>query len=68
MPACQNEFEDLNVEYMTLTGWKSDISQVRSFDELPDQAKEYVRQIEKLLDVPGVYFLLLLLLLCNLLL
>ena len=54
MPACQNEFEDLNVEYMTLTGWKSDISQVRSFDELPDQAKEYVRQIEKLLDVPGV--------------
>ena len=51
--ACQKEFEDLQVEYITVKGWKTDISKVRSFQELPIEAQAYVRKIEELLNIPG---------------
>jgi adenylosuccinate synthase len=35
-----------------LPGWKADISGVRTFDELPRQAQEYVIHLEKLIEVP----------------
>ena len=33
-------------------GWKSDISEVRRFSDLPDEAQRYVRRIEELVEVP----------------
>jgi len=33
--------------YDTLPGWKSDISQLTSFDELPENARKYVDYINK---------------------
>lgn len=36
--------------YEYLDGWKTDISTCRSFDELPVQAQEYIRFIEKATD------------------
>jgi adenylosuccinate synthase len=43
-----------NVEliYQTVPGWKEDISKVRSFDELPENAKAYVKMIEEAAGVP----------------
>ncbi|TVY10066.1 adenylosuccinate synthase [Paenibacillus cremeus] len=38
-------------ELTVLPGWKSDISQVQSFEELPEQAQAYVRTIERLIGV-----------------
>ena len=38
--------------YKYLKGWKCDISKARTFNELPDEAKEYVSFIEKELDCP----------------
>ncbi len=38
--------------YETLPGWQEDISGIRKFDELPENAKNYLRRIEELLDVP----------------
>ncbi|WP_199616274.1 adenylosuccinate synthase [Paenibacillus alkalitolerans] len=35
-----------------LPGWRSDISGIRKFDELPVNAQHYVLRIEKLIDVP----------------
>ena len=35
-----------------LPGWKEDITQVKSFDELPENAKAYVRKIEEITEVP----------------
>lgn len=35
-----------------MPGWKSDISNIRSFSDLPDHAKNYVDTIEKLIEVP----------------
>lgn len=38
--------------YQEMPGWKCDISAARSFDELPKEAQTYVREIERLLEVP----------------
>lgn len=35
-----------------MEGWKEDISGIRSFDELPEAAKAYVRKIEELTEIP----------------
>eukprot|EP00128_Syssomonas_multiformis_P001602 Colp12_sorted_trinity150504_noHs@23285 len=42
----------VEVEYITVPGWKADITKARTFDELPPNAQSYVRTIEKLLGVP----------------
>lgn len=38
--------------YEELDGWWDDISKVRSYDMLPENAKKYLRRIEDLLKVP----------------
>ena len=34
-----------------LPGWKEDISQARSFEELPENARDYVKHITEVTDV-----------------
>lgn len=51
-PASQNILKEVEVEYETLPGWKSDISGVRKFKDLPENAQKYVRRIETLVGVP----------------
>jgi adenylosuccinate synthase len=46
------DYEGVDVEYITLNGWKTPICDVRKFEDLPEQAKNYVREIERLLGVP----------------
>lgn len=38
--------------YENLPGWKEDISAVRDFDKLPENARNYIKRIEELIDVP----------------
>ena len=38
--------------YETLKGWSEDISGIRSFDELPESTKQYLKRIEELAEVP----------------
>lgn len=38
--------------YETLPGWNSAISNVKSFDALPNEAKRYIRRIEELTGTP----------------
>ena len=38
--------------YETLPGWKCDIRGVTEFDKLPKEARDYVRFIEKEIEVP----------------
>lgn len=51
-PACQREFDDIEVEYLTLPGWKSSTTSARLFSELPANAQSFVRTIEKHVGVP----------------
>ena len=38
--------------YETLPGWKQDISQVRRWDDLPQETKQYVKRLESLVGAP----------------
>ena len=38
--------------YETLPGWEDSITDVRKFDDLPENAKRYVRRVEELTGVP----------------
>ena len=42
--------------YEEMPGWKEDITQVQSFDELPENCQKYIRKIEELIHCPVVMF------------
>lgn len=44
----------VEVKYVTLKGWQTSITKVRKFSDLPKNAQDYVRTIEKLVEVPGI--------------
>lgn len=52
MPACLTTMSGLTVEYETLEGWKEDISNCRTFEDLPPNAKRYVLRVQEMLGVP----------------
>jgi len=51
------DYEDLarvKPIYETLQGWDENLADVRTFDELPENAKRYVRRVEEVSGVPVV--------------
>lgn len=54
-PARISDYERVEPVYETVHGWQQDTSAARSFDDLPSDAKSYVRRIEELLDLPVAY-------------
>lgn len=44
------------MNYLTLPGWKKNISGIRCFNDLPENAKKFVFTITELLEVPGIYY------------
>lgn len=53
LAASQAEFQGIEVEYITMPGWKSSTEKARAFSDLPANAQNYVRKVEELLEVPG---------------
>ncbi len=54
LPARLETFENCVPVYEELPGWKTDITGVRSFDQLPENAKKYVERLEALAGCPIV--------------
>lgn len=50
-PTNVNTHEFLTPVYETHAGWKTDITKVRTYDELPENAKKYLRRLEELMGV-----------------
>ena len=48
VPATLAELEKCKPIYVTLPGWKEDITHVESFDDLPLNAKNYIKKVEEL--------------------
>ena len=48
MPATIKELNKVKPVYLSLKGWDEDISNIKLFDKLPENAKMYVRKIEEL--------------------
>jgi adenylosuccinate synthase len=53
-PARLELVESCKPVYRELPGWKCDISECRTYDELPEAAKNYVKAIEEATGVPVV--------------
>jgi adenylosuccinate synthase len=51
-PGSISDLAQVEVEYVTLPGWEKSTVDVRDFRDLPENAQNYVRFIEKDLDVP----------------
>jgi len=48
LPAALETFENCQPVYEELPGWRSDITGAQSFEELPENARRYVRRLEEL--------------------
>ncbi len=54
LPASLEVFSECQPVYEELPGWKIDITKVTSFDQLPENAKAYVKHLEQLIGCPIV--------------
>ncbi|XP_003745529.1 adenylosuccinate synthetase [Galendromus occidentalis] len=54
-PASTDELAKVEVEYVTMPGWKESTENCRTFDELPQNAKNYILKCESLLGVRVQY-------------
>jgi adenylosuccinate synthase len=54
LPAALETFENCQPVYEELPGWRTDITAAKSFDELPENARSYVRRLEELAGCPIV--------------
>lgn len=51
-PSTIEELSNLEPIYKEFPGWQKDISKVKNFEDLPKQAKDYLKFIETYLNVP----------------
>ncbi len=51
-PLEPERYQDCEPIYETLPGWSTPTAGITDFDQLPDQAKSYLRRLEDLLDIP----------------
>eukprot|EP01025_Chloroclados_australasicus_P011144 TRINITY_DN14823_c0_g1_i3.p1 TRINITY_DN14823_c0_g1~~TRINITY_DN14823_c0_g1_i3.p1 ORF type:complete len:272 (+),score=48.05 TRINITY_DN14823_c0_g1_i3:68-817(+) len=51
LPSSVDALDELEVVYETLPGWKCDISDVRIWSDLPENAQKYCERVEELLGV-----------------
>lgn len=56
IPSTLSEYERCKPLYITMPTWNEDITHVHSFDELPENAKAYLRKIEELTHRPIAIF------------
>lgn len=56
IPADVKEYSKVTPNYITMPGWNEDISKVKSFSELPLNAKNYLKKIEELSGLEIVMF------------
>ena len=52
IPASIEEYKKVKPRYIELPGFHEDISDVREYNDLPKEAKNYIETIERLLEVP----------------
>ena len=51
-PSSIQAFDGVTVEYITVPGWKTSIVECKTFDSLPENAKDYINKIEDFLHIP----------------
>jgi adenylosuccinate synthase len=52
LPATPNDLAACEPIYEEVDGWMTDTSNINSYDELPDAAKNYLKRLEEALETP----------------
>ncbi len=52
IPANLEDFEKVEVQYAELPGWEEDLSEIKTFEALPENARNYVLKLEEILEIP----------------
>lgn len=52
IPPLEKDIKEIEVEYKTFQGWKTDITNIKKYEELPLLAREYLEFIEAELKLP----------------
>lgn len=52
MPASLQILSSVEVEYETLPGWQEDISNCRTFEDLPANCQTYILRVQELIGIP----------------
>jgi adenylosuccinate synthase len=55
VPATLDVLEKVTVEYEVLPGWETDIGKIRTYKDLPLNARKYIERLEQLIGVPIKY-------------
>ena len=56
IPSTLEEYQKCKPLYLNMKSWNEDISHVKSYDELPENAKAYLRKIEELTNTKIAMF------------
>ena len=56
VPASIEDYEKCTPNYEIMPGFKEDITNVKTYQELPKEAKQYLQRIEEILGIPVVIF------------
>lgn len=51
IPARSEDFESAEPEYIEMPGWQEDISECSTYEELPENCRNYIEKIEELIGV-----------------
>jgi adenylosuccinate synthase len=51
-PTTIKDQEQCECEYITLPGWKSLTTEIKKYEDLPENAKQYIKKIEELTKIP----------------
>jgi len=51
-PYLAKELAELEPQYIELPGWKEEIDQIKEYDQLPENARNYVETVEKMMGIP----------------
>jgi len=52
LPSDLKALDEVKVECIEMPGWEEDIAGAKNFEELPKNAKDYVKKVEEILEVP----------------
>jgi len=52
IPSSLSDFGRVEVKYIDMPGWSGDISKVKTFEDLPENAQSYILKLEEILEVP----------------
>ena len=56
IPGSNPQFAKCQPKYITMKGWKKDITGVKTYNDLPQETKDYLSKIEELTGIPVTMF------------